>query len=533
MKTRHPLPRRAVRFVGFAAMVITLATPCSVTAKCGCCQACRKQALVAQIQLTRAQARRLVPIFENAVKLQADHYQTMAELMPRMLETYTAFRDEDALNQGFSSEVEQATSRLHSLEVKAHDTLGSEMLKLEERVKAILSGAQLQVLAAGPQSPTMVRPETLIGQVAVGNMKALAAAVDPEIARTVRELADVAAYRHPRPTQIGRQLLDPGLAESLYPLARIGPSNSALAAIRILRQGTRECPRERYDAYKAELGRLHGEISAWNLVNGLHLNKDQAVAIAQCAYAAAGLREQFKCGVLPGPNPGPGDYSRLSDQDKVAIQMAAAPAVVEQLYRLERNIMNVLSDTQVRVILDFQPCLLPPRNLSNPVLVGQAKENTAVSGFLARTRRLPRARQAAAVGHWLEHEERHNGKYDDEYRAHRRRLLLDTVAEAAQMNETEFEMHRNELAQRAQPADVKEELQYQLGHALAARHMPGRVAKALLFDPHMPLLLETRARQLSKPLKTARRDLKTGPQADNCDRGKCALPGRKNGKSTR
>ncbi len=508
------------------ALAVSLAVPSLVMAHCGHCGRCgsKEPPVLMQIGVTPSQARRLLPIFENAMRLRADHYRKMAELMPAMLETYEAFRAEDERNQGFSKEVEQATARLHHQEIQLADRLGQELLKLEEEVKKVLSDRQLRALAQPHRPGPGNNPHAMVGNIAGGNMTAVATAVDSQAAETVKKMREIGQYRHPRATQIGDRLLKADLLDELHFVAVARPSKDVLKAVRTIKEGTRKFPRPKYDALQRERGRLGGEISAWNLVNGLHLNKGQAVTIARCAQAAAALREHFRKGPA---------VEGICGEEKLAAQLAVAPAVVEDLYRFERKVIDVLSDTQVQVIRDFKPCLLPPKDLDNPVRVGQANDNTALTRFLTQAGNLPSAQHAAAVDRWLSCEEKHHGKYDDDYRAHRRQLLLGTLDQVAQMDETELAVHVKDLAERAQPVDVQTELRFELEGIFSSRQLPGPIAKSMLFDRHMVKVLATRADQLSRPVKLAKRDLTKGPQAENCDNSKCALPGRKNGKPTR
>jgi len=511
MRFAHTLSSWRGRCAVFLAGVGVLTGPSSVMAHCGCCGRGEKgkEPLLMRIGLTPKQATQLLPIFEKAMLLRAEHYLQIAELTPKMLETYARFRAEDALGQGFSKEVRGDTARLHVQEIRLGDQFGRDILKLEAQVEAILTERQLKALTPSQRDRPGSNPRAIIGHVAGGNMAALGAAIDPEVADAARKMREIDQYRHPRATQLGRQLLDPKVSEQIYFLAHAKPSEEVFDALRTIKNGTRRFPRRQHDELNKQLGPIRGEISAWNLVNGLHLGKEQAVTIARCAQQASILREQFRHGPL-GP--------RAKPPQKLAAKMAVAPAVVENLYQLERMVVDTLSNTQVQVIRDFKPCLLPPKNLENPVQVGQANDNSALTAFLKKARTLPPSRHPTAVDRWLAGEEKHCGKYDDDYRAHRRQVLLTTLDQAGEMNDADFAASLNDLADRARPVDVRTELRYKIDGIFSDRHIPGVIAKAMLFDKHMVRVLTIRAEQLSRPIKVVKRDLSKSPRAEHTDK---------------
>ncbi len=477
--------------------------------------------LLVRIGATPDQAQALVPIFEEAIRLRLEYHRTMSELLPQMVETYQVFRDEDAIGQGFKKKTERTTGQLHGKEVQLHDAFSRSMLGLEQRVRSVLNTEQLYVLTALPHDDPCGRAQAAMSHVTGGRMTALGAAVDPGIADTVERMHEVSQYRHPRPTRIGDRLLHPDVAEQVYYFAGETPSNEVAMAVQTLRQVAH--PQSTYQAYERERGRLGGEISAWNLVNGLHLDKNQATAILQCAYQGEVLRKQFEHAAVTRFDHGP---------DKVRYQLAMAPAVVESLYQLERRVVDVMSDGQVQVVQEFNPCLLPPKNLSDPVRAGQTKDNTAMSRFFARVRSLPSDERTAAVDRWMVREERQFGKYDAAYLADRRAQLLDALDKTAEMDDTHFAVHQKGLAERLQPVDVRTELRYDLEGLLTSRRIPGRIAQTMLFDQHMTRVLAMRAEQLTRQAEIDRRHAKHEYRADNCDNGKCALTGRRYGKLT-
>lgn len=56
---------------------------------------------------------------------------------------------------------------------------------------------------------------------------------------------------------------------------------------------------------------------------------------------------------------------------------------------LEKELSQVLTPEQLQVVEDFKPCLIPPRDLKNPVRAGQASSNEHAVKRLRRLRAAP------------------------------------------------------------------------------------------------------------------------------------------------
>jgi hypothetical protein len=185
----------------------------------------------------------------------------------------------------------------------------------------------------------------------------------------------------------------------------------------------------------------------------------------------------------------------------------------------------MLLDSQKEVISTFKPCLIPPKNLKDPVRVGQAADNTREAEVLARLRTLPAGKwekvKAAvldlAISKW---EEKH-GKFTPAEREAEIAEADAVVAEARGLSEVDFQMRKDDLSRRFALRSRKDELKKEMETLEGERfEAPGKVANILL-DPKIIPVLERRLRQLKGFAPEDPVDLEGIAGADTCKDGKC------------
>ena len=91
-----------------------------------------------ELDLTYRQARRLLPLVEAAAALHVEAYEQEAKLLPEMLEAFSEFAREDAINEGFSPEVERRTSHLNHQAKELRERITAELIEIEEQVAQVL-----------------------------------------------------------------------------------------------------------------------------------------------------------------------------------------------------------------------------------------------------------------------------------------------------------------------------------------------------------------------------------------------------------
>jgi len=283
--------RRTSTYVPASLLLVVLAFPSLLLADRNCPKPGHRQG---GIMISPYQAGKLVPVFEQACQLRADHYLQMAELNLKMLEAFRAFRDEDEKDQGFSKEVERNAAVMSHRAKTVGEKFTTEMLELEQEVKSILTPDQLRYIDNMEQTQPRRGPEEMIRHIEHGRMKEFGANTDSRVGKILEEMHQLGDSIHPHTTVISRRFLNPDNAQELYYLAGARASRETMQAIGVIKQGTREYPKNRYEAESKEVGRLRGEINIWNLVNGLHLTRKQADTIVKCAQSAQVMRDQFK-----------------------------------------------------------------------------------------------------------------------------------------------------------------------------------------------------------------------------------------------
>lgn len=459
--------------------------------------AARAAELLNRLQVTGQQARQMVPLFEDAAQLWAEQFDQLQDLQPELIAALQAFLAEDQLDTGFSQEVERSTARLHHRQRELKDGLTAALRDLELQVLALLTPEQRHLLTIGKEH----KPRR--GSRDRRSKDTAEQAARRALEQTRQEMAELRAGTHPELGVFGERLLHPGAAEVLYPLAGVSPSAQAHAALTIYARGTLEYPAAKREADGQTIRRLSHQINLWNLVNGLHLSPEQAEHIATLAALAEQLR--------PG-----------NKRDRWASRRRPRTRRPYTLFDLEQEVLRTLSDSQKRVLADYQPCLIPPKNLKDPVRVGQANDASPGVRLLERARRVPPGRTERLVDAVLQREQKHLGSYSSEEYQARRSALLEAIDAVRQMDEVEFALNKEQLAADLQPPDRKRHLQARVDELSAAAHVPGRAAHFLL-QPDIIDVLRVRIAQLRQQPGTTPPDLRQGPQADHCEPGKCAI----------
>jgi len=466
-------------------------------------QAREARELVDRLGLSRTQARRLIPLAEEAAGLYAEAYEREAELLPQMLAAFAAFAQQDRLNQGFTPEVERRTARLNHQAKQIRERLDEQLVELEQRAGKILTAAQRERLEARPVQHRPLRPrvwrtDTRTRRRIAERQRAQARLAPLNAAR--EELRELHRQTHPRPGKLGRLVLHPFGAERLCELAGLRRVPEAIReAAEVLRSGTSECPLDVAARQHAEIRRLRAEINNWNLINGLHLSAEQIEQIVSRYEQAAAPSWQL---VRRDPRTG------LTRQ---------------ALVKLEREVEKLLNSGQREVLAEYKACLIPPKKLKDPVRVGQASDYSRYERWLEVARKLPARRLGRHIDAVLEREAEHFGELSRSERQKRVILLRRTVAEAARMSDAEFEAAKAQLAEKIAAPDRAQEVKQRIIALSRELGEPGPIAQFMLNRQFIDQL-RIRGQQLAAGVSLEPVDLAVGPQAENCATG-CAIDG--------
>jgi len=161
----------------------------------------------------------------------------------------------------------------------------------------------------------------------------------------------------------------------------------------------------------------------------------------------------------------------------------------------------IFTDAQKEVIRTFKPCVVPPRNLKDPVRAGQADSGGYGTKTLERLRRMPPRR------FWRELDRIVNNSIEgyarrhpmtEEDRAAEYKRLREFLIEVYEMKDVDFEMNKEKLAREAKVRDkghtIREEiekLQKELkGWGEKARPGSSPVARWFLNPAMLPVMKE-------------------------------------------
>lgn len=387
---------------------------------------------VARLELSPAQARKLLPIADQAAALRVEHYEGEAARLSEVIDAFTAFAAEDARGQGFTPQVERRTARASHELKNARERLLRRLFELETDAAQYLSVEQRHRLAS--RGPGRGR--------AVGDGDRLSAAR--------RELADLTRELHPAPGPMGRYVLHPAGGEALAQLAGVASPPNVRRALDVLAHGTEAYPRAEFERGQTEVRRLREEINNWNLINGLNFTAEQMEQIIALHDAAR-------------RRPATGPRQR-------------AESVVE----LEQAVTGVLNEGQRQVLGTYKPCLIPPKNLKDPVRVGQANDRSHLERWLERARKTPPNRLSRLADTLLDKEAEQYGKLARAERQKRKSLLVLTARKAAALSDVDFALRHGALAQQIAPPDRRQALRLEIDALAAERGQPGVVARFVL-----------------------------------------------------
>lgn len=439
------------------------------------------------LSLSRDQAREILPHLEQACQLHTDYYAALAEIQPLEIQAYRAFLEEDRLNQGFTPEVETRTVQIHRRAKVAREEVVKKLNALAGAVWLLLTPDQRRVAEA--YAPKREAVFDAFGNPDERNKAARRAARraqrgpsgsrprDPELDDARRELEEISRATHERPDVVARHLLTPAAAEALHDLAGARPAQVVHEAVGSRRYGTPEYPRAQCRRDQDDLRALRKEINYWNLANGMHFSREQIEQLVYLAEEAEQLRRAQR-------QAKPGDRWPAED-------------FRGEVVRLELAAESVLRLGQLEVMRTYKPCLLPPKNLKDPVRVGQAANTNRLAKWLARARERPDQAVKRMINRLLEGEAAHLGPMDQAVLEQRRDLLCKTVREAAEMSEVEFALSRDELVDAIRSTPRKDELLADLEAMQRERLTPGRTSRFLLNDG-FAAVLEIRHEQLSR-----------------------------------
>jgi hypothetical protein len=295
------------------------------------------------------------------------------------------------------------------------------------------------------------------------------------------------------------------------------------------------------DDLRHEVKELKADINLLNLMNGLHLDKKQVKAVRSGAKACGKVRipvepvdarkelkalkeihAALRCGE-PAPR------SALAQLESPIVRRghgylhARRKEFLECRGQVVEELVDALQPGQLDVIRTYKACLVPPKDLRDPVRAGQAENNSAMERMADQLRRIPLdGKEQAAMDRMLKHLESHDGAFPAEERDCKIMLMMGVAYEAQMLDEGAYAARRAELAERLKPLRRLDSLKDRLHEIEGAERTIKSKIGAFLLDPRIVPLAEDRIVRLGQPRKIERPG--TLPKADICEDGECGKP---------
>jgi hypothetical protein len=274
------------------------------------------------------------------------------------------------------------------------------------------------------------------------------------------------------------------------------------------------------DVEKEELAAVHklkSEISLLNLLNGLYLSTDQLDKLIALGERAVQLRKEYTAGVskqvadyekaldalranLYTPTGAPQEVKDRAVALEHKVELDPLAAYLEEAGRLEDEARKVLSEGQVAIIEEFKPCLIPPKNLADPVAVGQASTTEREEQMLDIIYRMPeslyRERRDRIASTIVGRGEREKGRIPEEVRSSMVKTYTAKLDEIRRMTDVDFALKKKDLAKDFQLFD--DTVAYHKG----VWREPGAISRYFFTDDAVETMKKWREARKNDPSQT-------------------------------
>ncbi len=220
---------------------------------------------------------------------------------------------------------------------------------------------------------------------------------------------------------------------------------------------------ERLETKNSQQLRLFKKVSLLNLINGLHMSKEQMKKVYDLnlqleaervehyfadlkvlSYVESVRRKLYK-ELVAGKQSD--DWVKEAGRTDKMLRKCRNEGY-ERLEKLAPKVEKVFTDAQKEIINTFDPCTVPPNDLRKPVRAGQAPNQEKIFRALKRLRNLPQWRQRQvieqATNRHIRAVKEHTNLTPEEERQERERFqkLLHKIVS---MDNVDFELKKQEL----------------------------------------------------------------------------------------
>jgi hypothetical protein len=181
---------------------------------------------------------------------------------------------------------------------------------------------------------------------------------------------------------------------------------------------------------------------------------------------------------------------------------ALPPPQREKVIESARRVQNALLTAQQYIIVNYESCLIPPKELYDPLRVGEAGDTDATIRRLDTVRALSPALYAQYMDKFLDlflfWTQDEFGAFSTEQKIDFLDKLKGIFDRAREMNDVEYALNKRDLAEAIAPFDREDALHRCLMEAGVLKfQIEGRIMN-YLFRPQAIPLLEARLKRLAK-----------------------------------
>ena len=271
-------------------------------------------------------------------------------------------------------------------------------------------------------------------------------------------------------------------------------------------------------AKKKRIEGLLKDISAINLLNGLQTTTAQQQDLLALAKSVKTWRESMldsesithllseseaalralKREIQKG-EPATGDLprkaSRMNHKLKETREKVLGQAKI-RFSEFEKQLGSILTWEQKKVVNDFKPCLIPPKDLRDPVKAGQAGSNEGIIKKLRKIRKIPEKvwekRKGKIFEKPVEKFSQKKYKMSDEEKQAEIQRLIDIAEKVRALSDVQFEVEKENLAEEVKPEDKLAKLRKTIVERRPGNRgpKPSKAAKFLLDERIIPILEE-------------------------------------------
>jgi len=295
-----------------------------------------------------------------------------------------------------------------------------------------------------------------------------------------------------------------------------------------------------HESFTGDHGRvvsLRHDINLLNLLNGLYLTDEQVDQIIRLARQAEAYRTLCREEMAKSAAATADAYEKLrreamvgngfsQDTERCAMQLhqqriETREQLSKQLFTLETRLKRVLTASQIQVVEEFKPCLIPPRNLKDPSRVGQADDGSQGENILNRVRSIPPGRyvrlRRGIAERFVERTMKYAPKTGGEERLELVHRAIEIFDRVRSLPEEEYVVARAELGDHLMEPKTKYEMERErLAHLAGTQFSLGKVGKYML-DPSIIPLLEERRQLAGTYRQPAESQISGVPAAERYD----------------